>query len=180
MATTVISKNSLVRFSYANVFHPKAAQEGQDKKYSVSLLIPKTDKALLKEIEAAIEKETEDFKSKNKGKLPPLFKRPLRDGDVDRPEDGNYAGMMFINANAAEGKKPYVVGAGNVALEDEDDFYSGCWGKFSVNFFNFDSNGSKGVACGLNGVKKVKDGEKLSGGTTAAADFGDDNEEELD
>ena len=44
-----------VRFSYCNLFTPRAAQEGAKEKYSVTLLIPKSDKATIQKIKAAME-----------------------------------------------------------------------------------------------------------------------------
>ena len=55
MSTKVIT--GTIRFSYLNVFKPKAINEGQEPKYSVCLLIPKDDKATLNKIRKAIEAE---------------------------------------------------------------------------------------------------------------------------
>lgn len=175
MSTKVVSKNSKVRFSYEHVFEPSAMQEGQEKKYSVCLLIPKKDKALIAAIEQAIKAATEEGKAKFGGKIPANLKLPLRDGDVERPEDEAYSGMMFLNANA--NRKPYVVDSSNNPIMEKEEFYSGCWGRFSVNFYAFNTSGNKGIACGLNGVMKLEDGERLSGGSSADEDFGTDEED---
>lgn len=166
-----------VRFSYAHVFEPSAINDGQDKKYSVSILIPKKDKKTLAKIEAAVEAAMEDGKTKKwGGKIPPNLKLPLRDGDEDRPDDEHYAGHMFVNANSA--RKPGLVDAELDPIMDREEFYSGCYGRASVNFYAFDSNGSKGVACGLNNLQKLEDGERLAGGVSAEVDFGDEEEED--
>ena len=105
--------------------------------------------------------------------MPANFKNPLRDGDAERSEDENYADSMFINANSA--RKPGLVDADLNPILDREDFYSGCFGRASVNFYAFNVSGNKGVACGLNNLQKLEDGERLSGGgATAEQDFGDD------
>ena len=164
-----------VRFSYLNVFEARAVQEGQDKKYSVSLIIPKTDKELLKKIKAAITFAAEEGKTKKfGGKVPANLKTPLRDGDVDRPDDEAYAGCYFIAANNKT--KPGLVDKNGHTYLNEDDakqeFYSGIYGRASINFFAFNTAGNKGIACGLNGLQKLSDGEPLSGRASAEQDFG--------
>jgi hypothetical protein len=174
MATKVITGK--VRFSYANVFTPKAMEEGQTAKYSISLLIPKKDVATLNKIKAAIVEALESGKAKFGGKIPAKYKDPLRDGDEERPDDENYAGCMFVNANSTT--KPGLVDANLDPILDKEEFYSGCYGRASVNFYPFNTAGNKGVACGLNNLQKMEDGDRLSGGgATAEEDFGSDSED---
>lgn len=163
-----------VRFSYAHVFEPHAMEEGQKKKYSVSLIIPKKDKKTIAKIEKAIEAALEAGKAKFGGKIPKNPKLPLRDGDVERDEDENYEGCMFINCNSD--RKPGLVDENTDPIMDKDDFYSGCYGRASINLYAFNVNGNKGVAAGLNNLQKLADGESL-GGTAASPeeDFGDDS-----
>lgn len=158
-----------VRFSYAHVWEPTAMQEGDQKKFSVALLIPKSDKALVAKIQAAIDAATEQGKT-NKwgGKIPPKFQTPLRDGDAERPDDEIYANHFFINAKS--GTRPGIVDVARNPIVNRDEFYSGCYGFASVNFFPFD-NKSKGVAAGLNNLMKTKDGEALGGRDSAENDF---------
>jgi hypothetical protein len=164
----------IVRFSFVNVFAPKKAPGADEAKYSVCLLIPKTDKETLKAINAAIESAKEAGKAKFGGKIPANLKLPLRDGDTDRDEeDENYAGHFFVNATA-KGKPGVIDKATGKQIENEDGFYSGCFGKASVNFYPFAVNGNKGVACGLNNLLKVKDGDRLSGRASAEDDFADE------
>lgn len=158
-----------VRFSYAHVFEPQAIEEGQEKKYSVSILIPKEDKVTLKKIDDAIKTASEEGKAKLGGKIPKTLKIPLRDGDVEREDDENYAGMMFVNANSS--RKPGVVDENLDPIMEKEDFYSGCFGRASVNFYAFNVSGNKGIACGLNNLQKLADGERLSGGPSAEEDF---------
>ncbi|WP_035518885.1 DUF2815 family protein [Halobacillus karajensis] len=163
-----------VRFSYAHVFAPHAI-EGNDEKYSVSILISKDDKETIEAVEKAVEAAKQEGKSsKFGGKIPPSLKTPLRDGDEER-DDEAYAGHYFMNATSKT--KPGIVkkgSAGLVEITDEDEFYSGCYGKASVNFFPFNSNGNKGVACGLNNLFKSRDGEALAGKPSATDDFADE------
>lgn len=168
MSTKVVIK---ARFSYVHVWEPKAIQEGGEKKYSVSLLIPKTDTESIAKIKKAIDEEFKGLVAKLGGKKPTKWKNPLRDGDEDRPEDENYAGHYFLNASCKT--KPGVVGIDKKPITVQDDFYSGCYGYASMSFYPFSVSGSNGVACGLNNVMKTKDGESLGGRSTADSDFAD-------
>lgn len=168
MATKVITGE--VRFSFPHVFVP-SAMEGQKEKYSVSLIIPKSDTKTLGEIQAAIDEALQlGVASKFGGKLPPVWKNPLRDGDLDRPDDAAYAGCMFVNANSDNA--PGVVDTQVQPILNRDAFFAGCYGRAGITFYPFNSNGNKGVACGLQNVQKLRDGERLSGGSSAEEDFG--------
>ena len=157
-----------VRFSYANVFVPKASEENGTLKYSVSILIPKSDT----EGVAKLQKAFEDCKAGNAaffgGSVPKMLKGGLRDGDVEK-DDEAYAGHFFINANSVQ--KPDIVNVNRESLFDQSEFYSGCYGRASLTFYPYNAKGSKGIACGLNNLQKLEDGEKLGGGSSAAADF---------
>lgn len=159
-----------VRFSYAHLFEAKAVEEGGPKKYSVSIIIPKSDTKTLTEVRAAIKAAQEIGKNKLfGGKIPATLKMPLRDGDVERPEDDAYANAFFINANCST--KPGIVDANRNPILDASELYSGCFGRVSVNFYPFNKK-SMGIACGLNNVQKLKEGEPLGGRTSAEDDFG--------
>ena len=166
-----------VRFGYVNVFAPRANNEGNDPKYSVQLLIPKTDTVAKKLIDDAIRAAAQNGASKfRNGKVPANLKTPLRDGDEEFPDDETYAGMWFMNCSSKADNKPGVAvleaGQVNEAL-DNDDFYSGCYGCASINFFAYNASGNQGVGAGLNNVIKTRDGERLSGGHSAEEDFAD-------
>jgi len=156
-----------VRFSYAHVFQPAETPNGT-MKYSVSILIPKTDKDTV----ARFNKAFEDTKAANAsvwgGTVPKILKGGLRDGDAEK-DDATYAGHYFINANSNE--KPGVVDAELNPILDPSEFYSGCYGRASITLYAYDTSGSKGIAAGLNNVQKLEDGNKLGGATSAAADF---------
>lgn len=164
-----------VRFCYVNAFEARAMNEGEEPRYSVCILIDKSDKATLDKINAAIEAAKVVGKAKlagKTGKVPANVKTTLRDGDIDRPDDDAFAGKMFVNANSS--RRPQVVDANLNPIIDPEEFYSGCYGRVSMTFYAYDFNGNKGIACGLNNLQKLEDGEKLSGGSTAEEDFGDE------
>ena len=164
------------RLSYAHIWEP----DTDDKKYSTALLIPKDDVKTVKRIKEAVANAILEGKTKlaNKaGKVPSTLKTPLRDADEEGLDDEAYVGHYFLNATSK--RKPQIVDRRKVRIEEEDEVYSGCYCNVSVNFYAFDKEGNKGIAAGLNNIQKVKDGERLSGGSTADQDFddlGDDEE----
>lgn len=163
----------VVRFSYLHVWEPSAIVEGQEPKYSASLIIPKSDKKTLKAIKQAIENAKIQGKtSKFGGKVPANLKTPLRDGDEERPDDEAYENSFFLNANCKT--RPGVVDIACNKVLDQDEVYSGCFGRASITFYPFSTSGNKGIACGLNHLQKVKDGDPLGGRSSADSDFGDD------
>lgn len=166
-----------VRFCYTNVFEPTAMNEGDTPKYSICILISKNDSKTIEKIKKAIEAAKQVGKAKlaNKnGQLPAdaALKLPLRDGDIERPDDPAFENMYFINANS--NRKPSIVDKELNPIMGKEDFYSGCYGRASINFYAFNVS-SKGIAAGLNNLQKLEDGEMLSGGSTADEDFGGDN-----
>lgn len=167
-------KTGKVRASYVAVFQPRAVQEGGKEKYSISLIIPKKDKKTITAIEKAIKAAAELGKeSRFGGKIPRNLKTPLRDGDEDRDEDEAYQDSMFVNANSD--RRPAVIGLDKEAIIDEDEFYSGCYCKATINFYAYNSNGSKGVAAGLGNILKLEDGDPLGSSLASAEDdFADD------
>jgi len=167
-----------VRFSYLHVFEPVAVQDGQDKKYSASLIIPKSDTATIKKIKDAIDAAKEEGKAKLGGKIPANLKTPLRDGDVDRPDDKAYKNAYFINVSSKN--KPGLVDKDLNPILSQDDMYSGCYGRASINFYAFAVSGSKGIAAGLNNLQKLADGEPLGGRSRAEDDFSDNDFEDDD
>lgn len=157
------------RISFANIFAPKAINGG-DEKYSVSCVIPKSDKATLMKIHKAVEAAKEDGKVwKWNGKIPPNLKLPLRDGDIDRPDDETYQDCMFVNATSKDA--PGIVDRRVQPVTDPMMVYSGCYCNVSVNFYAFNANGNRGVAAGLSNIQFVRDGERLSGRVSAEAEF---------
>ena len=155
-----------VRLSYANLFEAKSIQ-GSKPKYSVSLIIPKSDKATLAKIEAAIDAAIEAGTAKFGGKRPnkAALKLPLRDGDTER-DDEAYANSMFVNANSTT--PPQVVDESLSPILDRSQVYSGCYARASITFYAFNTNGNKGIACGLGNIQKIRYGEPLGGGHVSA------------
>ena len=169
------------RWSYANVWEAKSINGGAPK-YSVSLIIPKSDTVTVNKIKAAIEAAYQEGQGKLKGNgktVPPLsvLKTPLRDGDQERPDSPEYAGCYFINANSASA--PGIVDADRQEIIDRSEVYSGVYGRASINLYAFNSNGNKGIACGLGNIQKVRDGEPLGGKSTAADDFATDLDDDF-
>ena len=169
------------RWSYANVWEPKSINGGTPK-YSVSLIIPKSDTKTVEKIQNAIQAAYEEGQGKLKGNgrtVPALsvLKTPLRDGDTERPDDPAYADSYFINANSASA--PGIVDADRQPIIDRSEVYSGVYGRASINFYAFNSNGNKGIACGLNNLQKIKDGEPLGGKSRAEDDFATEEDEEF-
>ena len=166
------------RFSYLHCWEPDSVNGG-DPKYSVSAIIPKSDTKTINAIKAAIEQAKKDSVSKWGGKVPANLKLPLRDGDIDRPDDENYQEHFFLNATSKDA--PQVVDRHVQPVLDPMMVYSGCYCNVSVNFYAFNANGNRGVAAGLGNIQFVKDGDRLSGRASAEADFDalEDDEEVL-
>lgn len=165
-----------VRFCYVNVFEPTAMNEGETPKYNVCIIISKSDTATIDKIKKAIEAAKVAGKAKladKKGNIPSNIKLPLRDGDIDRADDPAFENAYFINASSM--RKPSIVDRDLNPIMDKSEFYSGCYGRASINFYAFNVQ-SKGIAAGLNNLQKLADGENLAGGTTAEEDFGGENE----
>ena len=149
------------RFSYLNAWEPKAIDGGKPK-YSVSLIIPKDDAVTINKIKAAIQAAYEEGQSKLKGNgksVPALtaIKNPLRDGDIERPDDEAY-------------RQPII---------ERSEMYSGIYGRASINFYAFNVNGNRGIACGLNNLQKLRDGEPLGGKASAESDFATEEDDDF-
>ena len=163
------------RLSYANIWQAKSINGGAPK-YSASVLIPKSDTRTVAKVKAAIQAAYEEGEGKLKGKgktAPSLasLKTPLRDGDTERPDDEAYAGHWFINANS--NTAPGVVDANREPIYDTSEIYSGVYARVSLSFYAFNSNGNRGIACALQNIQKVRDGEALGGKSKAEDDFND-------
>ncbi|MCC8106425.1 MAG: DUF2815 family protein [Clostridiales bacterium] len=169
------------RWSYANVWEAKSINGGTPK-FSVSLIIPKSDTVTVGKIKAAIQAAYQEGQAKLKGNgrsAPPLtaLKAPLRDGDTERPDDPAYAGSYFVNANSTTA--PGIVDADRNPILTRSEVYSGVYGRASINFYAFNSNGNKGIACGLNNLQKIRDGEPLGRKASAESDFATDDEDDF-
>ena len=169
------------RWSYANVWEAKSIAGGTPK-FSVSLIISKDDTKTIDKINAAIEAAYKEGEAKLKGNgrsVPPLsaIKTPLRYGDTECPDDPAYAGYYFVNANATSA--PGIVDVDRNPILTRSEVYSGVYGRASITFYAFNSSGNRGIACGLNNLQKVRDGEPLGGKASAESDFATDEDEDF-
>lgn len=169
METKIVIKN--VRLSYVTVAEPRTPQGSDTPRYSVSIIIPKDSLEEINKIKTAIDAAKAIAKEKFGGKVPVNIRTPLRDGDVERPDDPAYANSYFLNANSRN--KPEVVDKYKKPMEDLTQLYSGCYGHVSVVMYPYNTNGNKGIACGLSNIMKCADGEPLGSKSTAASDFAD-------
>ena len=171
-----------VRFSYLNVFSPRSI-EGGDPKYSVTLLIPKSDKATIAKIKTAMEAAKTNYMAKNSGKkLPANLKHTMHDGDGERPNGGEFgeecAGHYVMTVSSKN--PPVIVYADKTPITDPNELWSGCYGRAILNFYVYDTQGNKGISAGLNGIMKLYDGEPLGGGVVTDKDWDDDWDDEDD
>ena len=175
IATKVVTGK--VRLSYAHVWEPASINDSKPK-YSVSLIIPKSDKETIKKINAAVDAAIEEGIAKFGGKKPnrAALKLPLRDGDTER-EDEAYKNSFFVNANSTTA--PQIVDRAVNPILDREEVYSGCYARVSINFYAYNTNGNKGIACGLGNIQKVADGEPLGGRSNAKDDFGSLEDEDF-
>ncbi len=133
---------------------------------------------LLKIIQTAYEEGQSKLKGNGKS-VPALsaIKTPLRDGDLERPDDEAYKNSYFINANSSTA--PGIVDADRQPILERSEVYSGVYGRASINLYAFNSNGNKGIACGLNNLQKIRDGEPLGGKSRAEDDFATVDEDDF-
>ena len=169
------------RWSYCNVWEPKSVN-GSPEKYSVSLIIPKSDTATLDRIHAGIEAAYQEGQVKLKGSgksVPPLsaIRTPLRDGDLERPDDEAYRDAYFISANSPNA--PGIVDAACNRIIERSEVYSGVYGRASISFYAYNANGNKGIACGLNNLQKLSDGKPLGSRASAESDCGTSDDDDF-
>lgn len=164
-----------VRLSFTHLFEPYANNPGQDPKYSVTVLVPKSDIATKSRIDAAIAaaKQLGVTKCWN-GAMPPMVAIAVHDGDGVRPNGETFGeeckGHWVFTASSKQ--PPQVVDMNLNPIINQTEVYSGCYARVNVNFFPYNSNGKRGVGIGLNAVQKMEDGEPLGGRVSAAEAFG--------
>lgn len=167
-----------VRASFVNVFTPQVPVGGGEAKYSITLLIPKTDVTTLNAIQMAMEQaKQEGVQRVFGGTMPAMVKTPLYDGDGPRPNGEPFGeeckGHMVIRASSKD--QPSVVDLNVQPILNPHDVYSGCYVRASINFFAYNQNGNRGIGCGLNAIQKVEDGEALTSRVSAQEAFGGNN-----
>ena len=174
MATKVITGK--VRFSFCHIFEPQVPTGGGDPKYSVTLLIPKSDTATFEKMKAAMMEARENFCKRNGASaLPPKPNHTLHDGDGVRDSGDPYGpeckGCWVITVSSKQ--KPVIVDSFRNEITDPGEVYSGCYGRAAINFYGYNSNGKKGISAGLLSIQKLSDGEPF-GTVGSADDFNDD------
>lgn len=180
---TQVVTGSKTRWSYARLFDPRINDDGKAE-FSVSLIIPKSSTITIEKIQAAIEAAYREGEAKLKGNgksVPALetLKTPLRDGDLEKPDDPAYANSYFVNAKCRD-TAPEIVDADLQRILDRTEVYSGCYGRADISFYAY-NNRSKGIGCWLHGLQKIADGEPLGSKANIEADFAvpDDDEEDF-
>lgn len=167
-----------VRLSYVHLFTPRASLSGGDPKFSVTLLIPKSDVATRQRIDAAINAAVQEaVGTKWNGVRPPVIATPIHDGDGVKADGTPFGeecrGHWVMTASSQADRKPDVVDINLNPIINQSEIYSGIYARVSVRFFGYLSQGKKGIGCGLGNVQKLEDGQPLGGGgATAASDFG--------
>ena len=157
------------RLSYVNLFEPKAFKEGDDAKYSVTILIPKSDTKTIDNIKAAIQKAAEKGAQKHfGGRVPTNVANTLKDGDTEVDDLGDLKnirnpelkGHMYMRLQTKF--RPKVLDENRNEILDPISVYSGCYGKVSLTCFAYSGDGKRGVSACLNNVMKTRDGEPLT------------------
>lgn len=164
-----------VRLSYVHLFKPYAAMPGQEEKFSVTVLVPKSDADTMGRIQTAIEAAKQrGISDKWNGMCPPMVPTPVYDGDGVRPSDGmafgpECKGHWVFTASSKADYPPEVVDKMGNPVMNQSEVYSGMYGRVNVTFFPYAFGGKKGIGCGLGPVQKLRDGEPLGGGRVSAA-----------
>ncbi|HWQ98904.1 MAG TPA: DUF2815 family protein [Clostridia bacterium] len=162
------------RISYEHLLKPFANTPGAEEKYSITLLIPKSDVATKQRIDAAIQAAAQEgVTSKWNGVRPAQLAVPLYDGDGVRPNGEAFGpeckGHWVMTASSKQ--RPEIVDLGLNPIIDATQIYSGMYANVNLNFFAYFNSGKKGVGCGLGPVQKTRDGEPLGGRVSAAEAF---------
>lgn len=155
------------RVSFPSLFEARAAEEGQKAKYSVAMIFRKTDPALAK-LRAAIDKAGRDHFG-GAWESVKHMKPTIRDGAEKEKLDGY--GPTVVFASASSMRRPGVVGPDLAPILDASDIYAGCFGRATLVPYAYDKKGNKGVALGLRNFQKLRDGDRLDGGTPPEDDF---------
>ncbi|NYV67254.1 DUF2815 family protein [Bacillus sp. Gen3] len=166
-----------VRLSYVNLLKPRASLQGGEEKYSVTILLPKSDVQTKQMLDAAIEAAKQIGKEKKwNGVIPPMVSIPIHDGDGVKPSDGlpfgpECKGHWVFSASSKVDQPPKIVDANLNPILDPTEIYSGMYGRIAVNFAPYAAQGKKGIGCYLStNVQKTRDGEPLGASAPAAAD----------
>lgn len=165
-----------VRLNYANLFTPRAVEEGEEPRYSASILINKSDSITINKIKEAIEKSKENGKTLWNNIIPQTLKLPIKDGDVEKSEDKDYSNHYFINTSAKY--KPGIVDINLNEITDTKEIYSGCYVRCALSFYPYKQEENYGIGCSIDNIQKLADGEIL-GRSSAIEDFSMPYEEDI-
>lgn len=167
-----------VRLSYCNLIDPRAPKQGGVAKYSVVLLIPKTDTVTKADIDASMQAAAQEAVAKKwDGKRPPQLHIPIHDGDGVRQSGDPYGpeckGHWVMTASSKI--KPQVVYYSTteniyVQLTSDNDIYGGMYARVTIRFYGYANSGNKGIGCGLGNVLKIRDAEHFAANYTSASD----------
>lgn len=161
----------LVRWAYVNVWYPKTTKFRKEPKYSIQLIIPKSDLDTVKKIQQAIKNVYEQDKAKFKGMSIVNIKKPLKDGDENKSDDVNYNNAYYLDATCLTA--PEIVDKQLRPITQHSEVYSGVYGRASISFYAFNKGGEVGIACSLNALQKWSDGERLGYSVKAKEEFDD-------
>lgn len=165
--------NENTRWSFLHIWEPVSIN-GERPKYSITLVIKKDspDMDVIRNAIKSVYKNSAAVLMDESGTVPPLatLRLPIRDGDKDRPDDPSYANCYYINAYSVYA--PGIVDQDLNEIKDRNQIYSGCFGRASISFYAFNTGETAGIACSLNNLQKIKDGERYdkSSATTSAFD----------
>ena len=164
LTTKVVTPEIICSFPY---LFEKSDYTG---KYGMSIPIPESDKEFIKKLKTLIGNAAENKWGKaSRQKIGKKIVSPLRSGNDEKEDDEVYQNTVFFSANSS--KRPGVVNKAVEPILDQDEIYPGCIVRASVNFYGFDYKGKEGIACGLQNVMKVRDGEPIGGISNPEDDF---------
>lgn len=168
----------IVRIAYPHLFKPTKSEENDEPKFRVCILIPKDDEDTIKLLKKAIRDAIANENCFNGKKLSKHEAEwgGIRDGDEDKPDIESFAGHYYLNASSK--RAPFLKDRNLGDILDEEELYPGCYCRVALNTFAFNFKGKIGIAFGLNGVQKRKDGERLGGSFVTAEEAFDDGFED--
>lgn len=162
-----------VRLSFVNLYTPRANQPGQEPKYSVTLLIPKSDMATMQRVQAGLAAAHKQGVEKGFWAAGAQPKTVLYDGDGLRPQGEPFGpeckGHWVMRASSKQ--QPSVVDFSLNPIMDQTKVYSGVFGRVNIEFYAF-NNQSKGIGAQLGPVQITREGEALVSRVTAEQAFG--------
>ena len=155
------------RIAYLRCWKPSS--EFGTEKYSLVAIIKKNDRKTIETIHETIDYVKSKSIDKWGGRIPPNYKSPLHDGDIEKPDNPIFKNSYYINAKSKE--PPQIVNQNGEPITDPHEFYSGCYGNISLIFYSYSVGGNKGIATWLGNIQKLKDGPRLNGYVTASEEF---------